>query len=129
MSSTPAVPATIHPSFWARAATWVKHEAITIRNVIEKIAGLTPAITAEIQKVAPTVEALSNMILPGSGAFEAHLIDVWSVAASAVDAAGAAAAANGVSVTLDQNLVNAIKGFIPAVKSKMSSAAGTAPAV
>lgn len=129
MSSTSTAPAgaAIHPSWWARAATWVKNEAVIVKNTITKIAGLTPAIQAEIQKVAPTVEAISNLIVPGSGAFEAHLIDVWSVAASAVDAAGTAAVANGVNVTLDTALVNAIKGFIPAVKAQMSTSAGSTP--
>ncbi len=128
MSSTPVVPAVIHSSWWARAASWVKNEAVTVKNAIVKISGLSPAITAEIQKLAPTVEALTNLVAPGSANFEQHLVDVWSVAASAIDAAGAAATANGISVPLDATLVAAIKGFIPAVKSQMSPAAGPTPA-
>jgi hypothetical protein len=130
MSSTApvAAPAAIHPSFWSKSATWVKAEAVTVRNVIEKIVGMSAAVQVEIQKIAPTVEALSNIVVPGSAAFEAHLIDVWGVVASAVDAAGAAAEANGVNVALDQTLVTAIKGFIPAVKAKMSPSAGPTPA-
>jgi hypothetical protein len=128
MASAPVTPAPIHVSWWAKATTWVKNEAIVVKNAVIKIAGLTPEITAELQKIAPTAEAISNMILPGSGAFEAHLVDVWSAVASNIDAAGAAATANGVNVTLDQALVDQIKAFIPAVKAKMSSQAGAAPA-
>lgn len=106
---------------FAKAATWVLNEAKATKNAIEKVAHLSPAITAEIQKVAPTFEAISNMVLPGSGNFEAHLIDVYSVAADAVDKLGAADAANGVNVTLDAALVAAIKGFLPSVKAKMVS--------
>lgn len=128
MSSTPVVPAPIHPSWWSRAATWVVNEAKVVKNTIVKIAGFTPEIQAEIDKIAPTAEALSNLVVPGSGAFEAHLLDVWGVAASAVNDAGAAAGANGISITLDQNLVNDIKSFIPSVKAKMSAKASSAPA-
>lgn len=128
MSTAPApITAPIHPSWFARAGTWVLKEATTVKNAIVKIAGLNPAIRTEIQKVAPTVEAISNLIVPGSGNFEAHLLDVWSVAASTVDAAGAAAEGNGINVTLDAALVAAIRGFTPAVKAKMSPAANAAP--
>jgi hypothetical protein len=124
---TPA-PVVIHPSFWARAATWVKHEASVVKNAILGIQAAVPAITAELQKVAPTVEALSEMIMPGSAGFEAHLVDVWSTVASAVDAAGNAATANGINVQLDQALVDAIKTFIPTVKAQMTATtAGVAP--
>lgn len=118
----------IHPTWWARAATWVVNEAKTVKATILKITGLEPAISAEIAKVAPTVEAISNLVLPGSGDFEAHLVDVWSVAASAVDAAGASAGANGVNVQLDAALVSKIKSFIPSVKAQMKGNPSSAPA-
>jgi len=119
---------TIHPSWFARAATWVVNEAKTVKNTIIKISGFAPAISSEITKIAPTVEALSNLVEPGLGNFESHLVDVWSVAASAVDEAGAAAAGNGISVSLDSALVDAIRGFLPAVKAKMSGTPSSAPA-
>lgn len=128
MSSTATqVPPVIHPSFWARAATWVVNEAKTVKSTILKIAGLEPSISAAIQKAAPTLEAISNLVIPGSGNFEAHLINVWSVAASAVDAAGAADAANGVNIQLDAALVSQIKSFIPAVKAQMTGNPSAAP--
>ena len=65
MSSAPPVtPAPIHVSWWAKATTWFKHEAVTVKNAVLKVAGFAPEITAEIVKIAPTLEAVSNMILP-----------------------------------------------------------------
>jgi hypothetical protein len=118
----------VHQSWWSRAATWFGHEAKTIKNVILKIVGAAPAISAEIAKIAPTLEAVSNMIVPGSATWEQHLVDVWAVSAKAVSDAGAAATANGVSVTLDQTLVDDIKGFLPAVQKYLHPTASTAPA-
>ena len=64
-------------------------------------------MAAEIQKLAPTVEALSNLVVPGLGNIEQHIVDVYGGVASAVHAAGDAAAANGVSVSLDAQLAMA----------------------
>jgi hypothetical protein len=133
MSSTAQPPVTStpnptpHPAWYARAGTWLLKIGTEVKNAIIKVAGYTPVIASEIAKIAPTAEAVSNLILPGSGSFEAHLLDVWGVAANAVSDAGAAAGANGISITLDQTLVNDIKNFLPAVEKYMSSQASPAP--
>lgn len=128
MATSPVTPAATHPSFFAKAATWLLKIGQTIKNGIVKVAGEAPAVTAELQKVAPTAEALSNLFLPGSGSFEQHILDVWGVVASAADTAGEAAAANGVSITLDAQLVAEIKSFLPSVKQFFAPNAGPAPA-
>ena|SRR5579863_7965199 len=127
--ATPATPvATVHPSWFSKAVTWVKHEASVMKNSITWLASKEPAVAAEIAKVAPTIEALSNMIVPGVGSIEQHIVDVYGVVAQAVDAAGTAAAANGVSVTLDQALIADIQAVLPAIKKYLSPAASAAPA-
>jgi hypothetical protein len=118
--------ATVHPTWYARAGTWFLKVGRTVKGVLLKIGADMPAVQAEIQKVAPTVEALSEMVLKGSSTFEQHLLNVWGAAASAVKDAGAAAEANGVSVTLDQTLVNDIKGFLPQVEAYLDPAASPA---
>jgi len=129
MSTTPSspAPATPHPAWYARAGTWFVKIGRAVKGALQKIASEMPGVQAEIQKVAPTVEALSNMILPGSAAFEQHLLDVWGVAANAVKDAGAAAGANAISITLDQTLVNDIKSFLPQVEAYLDPAASAAP--
>jgi len=128
MGSTAVAPAQIHPSWWSRAMTWVVHEATVVKNTIIKIANMTPEIQAEVDKVAPTAEELANLVAPGSGNILAHLVDVWSVAASTIHAAGDAASANGINVPFDATLVKDIKTFIPQVKAQMSPSASSTPA-
>lgn len=130
MSTSPApiVTATPHPSWYARAGTWFLKIGQAIKGAVLKIAGDMPAVQAEIAKIAPTVEGISEMLLPGSSKFEQHLLDVWGVAANAVKDAGAAAGGNAVNITLDQTLVNDIKGFLPAVEAYLHPAANAAPA-
>ena len=126
-SPTPIV-AAVHPQWWSRAGTFFLKISHAVKVAVQKIAGAMPAVQAEIVKIAPTAEAVSNMLLPGSGDFEAHLLDVWGVAANAVKDAGAVAGANGVSITLDQTLVNDIKGFLPQVEAYLHpSATAAAP--
>ncbi len=85
-------------------------------------------MAAEIQKLAPTVEALSNLVVPGLGNIEQHIVDVYGVVASAVHAAGDAAAANGVSVSLDAQLIADVKAVLPAILKYLSPAASSSPA-
>jgi hypothetical protein len=131
MSTTPAAtPAstTPHPSWYARAGTWFLKVGQAIKGAVLKIAGEMPAVQAEISKIAPTVEGISELLLPGSSTFEQHLLDVWGVAANAVKDAGAAAGANAISITLDSSIVQDIKGFLPAVEAYLHPAASSAPA-
>jgi hypothetical protein len=117
---------TPHPAWYARAGTWFLKVGQAVKNAFLKISNEVPAVQAEIAKVAPTVEALSNMVLPGSAAFEQHLLDVWGVAANAVKDAGAAAGANAINITLDSALVADIKGFLPQVEAYLHPAASPA---
>jgi hypothetical protein len=129
-TTPPAVPATpvVHASWYTRAASWLLGVGKAIKNGILKVVGEEPKIAAAIAAVAPTVEALSNMLVPGSGSFEAHILDVYGVVANGVKAAGDAAAANGISITLDQALINDIKNFLPQVEAFLHPAASSAPA-
>jgi len=121
MSSATVVPAAIHPSIWARAATWIAHEATVIKGVFVKVQQEMPAVDAEIKKLAPTAEAMVALVNPIAAQFVAHAIDVWSTAASAIDAADQAVLANGINIALDAAMVAKIKTFIPTVKSQMST--------
>jgi hypothetical protein len=130
MSTTPAAisaSATPHPTWYARAGTWFLKIGQAVKNAVLKIAGDMPAVQAEISKIKPTVEGISELLLPGSSKFEQHLLDVWGVAASAVKDAGAAAGANAISITLDAAVVNDIKGFLPAVEAYLHPAASASP--
>jgi len=119
---------TPHASWYSRAGTWFLKIGHAIKGAVLKISNEMPAVQAEIAKVAPTVEAISEMLLPGSSTFEQHLLDVWGVAANAVKDAGAAVGGNIISITLDQALINDIKGFLPQVEAYLHPQASAAPA-
>lgn len=116
-----------HPAWYARAGSWLLGIGKAIKSGILKAASEEPKIAEDIQKVAPTVEALSDLIVPGSGGFEAHLLNVYGVVANGVKDAGAAAGANGISITLDAAVVNDIKTFLPQVEAFLHPAASPAP--
>ena len=125
MSTTPVV---IHSSWWAKAGTWFLKVGQAVKNGILKVVGASDAVAVELQKVAPTLEAISNIALPGSGTFEQHLLDVWSVVAAAVHTAGDAAKGNAVNVQIDAELAAEIKAILPAVQQFLHPQAGPAPA-
>jgi hypothetical protein len=134
MSSTataPVAPATVHQSWWTKAATWLLKIGHAIKQGLADAVAAEPKIAAVIANVAPTIEGVSNLVVPGSGNFEAHVMDVYGYVAKAVADAGVAA--NSVSITtpagslqLDQQLVADIKGFLPAVQTFMHTAANPA---
>lgn len=129
-SAPPVVPAPVaHPAWYARAATWLLHIGVAIKNGVIKVASEAPKISAALATAAPTVEALSNLIVPGSGSFEAHLLDVWGVVANGVKAAGDVAQGNGINIVLDQALIEEIKTFLPQVEAFLHPAASPAPPV
>lgn len=128
MTATVTATAAPHPTWYARAGTWFLKIGQAVKGAVLKIAGDMPAVQAEIAKIAPTVEGISELFMPGSSKFEQHLLDVWGVAASAVKDAGDAAGANAINITLDANVVNDIKGFLPAVEAYLHPAASPSPA-
>ena len=129
MSTVPVVlpVVAVHAAWYAKAGTWLLNIGKAVKNGILKVAGAEPKIAAAIATIAPTAEAISNMLVPGSGNFEAHLLDVWGVCANAVKSAGDAAAGNGLSVSLDAQLVADIKAILPAVEAFLHPAASAAP--
>jgi hypothetical protein len=84
---------------------------------ILKAAEDTPQIVADVQKDAPEVEALVELAFPGAAAIEQTALNAFEVIADAVEAAGPAAAANGISVPLDQELIADIQKVLPALKA------------
>src|SRR5271169_252652 len=51
------------------------------------------------------------MLVPGSGSFEDHLLDVYCVVANGVKDAGAVSAANGINITFDHVFFQAEDGI------------------
>jgi hypothetical protein len=88
-----------------------------VKKAIVKAANEAPVVMKVIEETAPEVEAISNLILPGAGEVEAAGLLVLEALAGAIEAAGGAAGANGLNVTLDAEIVAAVGKVIPTLKA------------
>lgn len=105
--------------------------SVTFKGVVSKIvaaakdfksdvlvaAEKAPVIVADVQKDAPEVEALVELAFPGAAAIEQTALVAFEAIADAVEAAGPAAASNGLSVSLDKTLITAVQSVLPSLKA------------
>jgi hypothetical protein len=101
-------------------ATKFVHAARAFKADVLKAAAAAPVIVQDVEKDAPEVEALVNLAFPGATAVEQTAMEAFEAVADAVEASGAAAGANGLTVTLDQALIAKIKTASGAVKAAVS---------
>lgn len=96
----------------------------------EKVKAAVVDVAQTLAKDAPSIaqaetlaEGVAEKLSPGAEAVVAAIIAVAGKIFAAVDAAGAAASANGLSVTLDTALIQSVQAALPAVKAQASAAA------
>ena len=73
-----------------------------------------------------TIESITSLVDPNAANIERAGFAVLGVVINALDAAGAAGAANGLNVSLDAQLVADIKAIAAAVKGAVSVSAAPA---
>lgn len=76
-----------------------------------------PAIVADVAKDAPEVAAVVELAFPGAAAIEQTALTAFEAIAQAVEDAGPAAGANGLSVSFDQTVIADVKAALPALKA------------
>ncbi len=89
-------------------------DLIKVKNTIEKT--VLPAMV-KAEASAPTIEAITALVSPAAANIERTGFAVLGVVIKAIEDANTAAAAGGVSISLDAALVADIKAIMPAVKS------------
>lgn len=108
--------------------------AITFKGVVSKLvaaakdfkadvlkaAEKAPAVVGDVEKDAPEVEALVQLAFPGAAAIEQVALEAFEVICDAVEAAGPAAAANGLSVSFDKTVIAKAQAAIPALKAVLA---------
>lgn len=82
-----------------------------------KAAEKAPAIAADVEKDAPEVNALIELAFPGAGAIEQAALVAFEAICTAVEAAGPTASANGLSVSLDKQLIADVQAVLPQLKA------------
>jgi hypothetical protein len=98
----------------------------------EKLKAAIVGAAGVLDKAQPeiaTIEALANgvaeQIYPGAGVVATAIETAMSKVFAAVDAAGTAAASNGLNLQLDQATVTAIQAALPTVKAQAATTPGS----
>ncbi len=121
ISAVAAAPET----FWGKVAHAFTIGAKELKSAIIAAAGVIDKSEPEIA----TIEALANgvvaQIYPGAGLVTAAIEAGMGKLFAAVDAAGEAASANGLSLQLDEATVTAIKAALPSVKEQAATTPGS----
>lgn len=99
-----------------------KKGATDVKDFLVKAGSEAPKIVADVladeSKIAPVVE----QFIPGSAAVITLGNNLLDLVAQAVEDAGSAAGANGLSVTLDKTTVAAVQTVIAAAKAAAAKA-------
>ncbi len=85
-----------------------------------KAAEEAPVVLGDVEKDAPEVEAIVQLAFPGAAALEEAALEAFEIICDAVEAAGPAAASNGLSVSFDKTVIAKAQAAIPALKAVLA---------
>jgi hypothetical protein len=112
--------------------TSVEHALAVAAQDVVKTAKFVETSVLPVLKSAQanesTIESITSLVSPSAANIERAGFAVLGVIINAIDAAGSAAGANGLNVTLDAQLVADVKAIAAAVKGAMGPAVAAAPA-
>ncbi len=133
MASTPVVAPSIHQSWFSKAISWVLKIGTTIKSGLTKATNEEPKVAAAIATVAPSIEEVSNLILPGSGMIEQHIIDAssyfYKLLREGGDAVNSITLTSPVgSVAVDSQFIADMKMLKPTIEGFLHPAANSNPA-
>jgi hypothetical protein len=99
--------------------------AAKLKAAIIGAAGVIDKAEPEIQVIEGLANGVVAQIYPGAEIVVKAIEAAMSKIFTAVDAAGAAATANGLSLQLDQATVDAVKAALPTVKTQAQTTPGS----
>lgn len=105
----------------------IGHFFSTVAGDIVKGARAVGNVMLKAQKAEPEIEALSALLFPQAVELERGAFALLGMAAQAVNEAGDAAAANGINLALDAQLVADIKALIQAIEQYAKAAGVNKP--
>ena len=112
--------------------TSIEHSLAVAASDMVKVAKFVETSVLPVLKKAQadqgTIESITSLVSPQAANIERAGFAVLGVVINAIDAAGTAAAANGLNVSLDAQLIADIKAIAGAVKGAMAPAAAPAAA-
>ena len=112
--------------------TSVEHAlAVAAQDVVKTVKFVETSVLPVLKSAQAnesTIESVTSLVSPSAANIERAGFAVLGVVINALDAAGAAAGANGLNVSFDAQLVADIKAIAAAVKGAMGPAVAAAPA-
>jgi hypothetical protein len=106
----------------------IGHFFATVASDIVKGARAVGGVMIKVGTSETEIEAITSLFFPQAVALERGAFALLGLAAQAVSEAGDAAAANGLNITLDQQLVADIKALIQAIEQYAKTVGTTKPA-
>ncbi len=106
--------------FTGIAADFVK-AAKKFKSALLTAAADAPKVLGKIEADAPEITALVELAFPTAGQIETTSLAVLEAIATAVEGAGAAAGANGLTVSLDQAVITDVKAILPTLQKLAKS--------
>ncbi len=106
----------------------IGHFFASMAGDVVKGARAVAGVMAKVGKVEPEIEALTKLFFPQAVELERGAFALLGMAAHAVSETGDAAAANGLNIVLDQQLIADIKALIPAIEQYAKTVGVTKPA-
>jgi hypothetical protein len=106
----------------------IGHFFATVAGDIVKGARAVATVMLKAQNAEPEIEAISSLFFPQAVELERGAFALLGMAAQAVKETGDVAAANGINIVLDQQLITDIKLLIDAIEKYAKTAGLTKPA-
>jgi hypothetical protein len=99
----------------------IEHAFASIAKETVKTATLFSAIASRVEKAAPEVEALTEMVYPPAVLIERAAFGLLGMAASASTSIGEATKADGLNLTLDQDAIKELQQIAAYLKGRLGS--------
>jgi hypothetical protein len=99
----------------------IEHAFASIAKDTVKTATLFSAIASRVEKAAPEVEALTEMVYPPAVLIERAAFGLLGMAANASTSIGDAAKADGLNLTLDQQAIKELQQIAAYLKGRLGS--------
>jgi hypothetical protein len=105
----------------------IRKDASKVKTaIIKAVAELDSVVLPDVEKYAPEIEAVANVIVPGSATYVQIALSWAEDCAAALDKGGAAVESNLTNAGLDTAAIQALKSLIPTLKAVAAAKPATA---
>jgi predicted negative regulator of RcsB-dependent stress response len=103
----------------------VEHAFASVAKDIVKTASIFNVVASRVEKAAPEIEALTGAIYPPAVLIERAAFGLLGVAANAANTVGAASAAKGLNISLDEDSIKQLQEIAKLLESHVQAFSNT----